>query len=355
MAVVVYECDTCKRQVHRPQNQRGLDVVGRCVITDGCRGKLIQSQIKPAHAVGRSTAPVLGLRDWTPRRILHTHVQDLGRQRWQIDHNLNGLPIVNVYTYPLNGSSEMVPIEPVKIEYINNNTVALSFATTVSGKAQLLMRSSVTEQQITTLKPQMVDSLFDSERFVLSEALPLTNGPESYGELTIATRIESSIATGFDPFEEIILQPFYLSPSTLQILPATPPMVFKSVTNIPVDTASSPWAGVTKAVIQGNQYLLRSANIHSGDSVLSSVGIPEGAPVFFTVTHKGVKRTLKKGEMIALLANSPFLAVDRVKNKFVDMSAINQTSAPKQLVYSNLNWMVNPSLLNKTYPDIITL
>lgn len=355
MAVVVYECDTCKREVHRSQNTRGLDVIGHCVITDGCRGKLNQKQIKPSHAVGHSTPPILGLKDWTARRILHTHNQELARQRWQIDHGLNGLPIVNAYVYKQDSSGDLLAIEPDEINYVNNNTVTLSFRTTVAGKAQLIMRSSVTDQQITSLKPKTIEATYDANRFVLAEAFPLTNGPETFGELTIATRIESIIASGFDPYSEIILQPHYLSPSTLEILPATPPLVFKAVNNLPLDTASSPWAGVTKVVIQGNQYLLRSANIHSAAGTLPSLGIPEGAPVFFTVTHKGIVRTLAKGEMLGLLANAPFLTIDRILNQYIDLSAITQSTAPRQLVYNELNWRMNPSLLIKTYPDIITL
>lgn len=355
MAVVVYQCDTCKRETHRVQNQRGLDVIGRCVITDGCRGRLNQTQIKPSHAVGHSTAPVLGLRDWAARKVLYTHEQPLARQQWQITHNLGGLPIVNVYVYAQSTSSTLIAIEPEDITYIDNNTVNVTFKTSMAGKAQLIMRSSVTDQQITTLLPKATSTTYDSERFVLSESFPLTNGSETFGELTIATRIESTIATGFDPYEEIILQPYYMSPATLSILPLTDPMIFKAANNLPVDTASSPWAGTTKAVIRGQQYLLRSANIHSSSGTLTDLGIPEGAPLFFTVTHKGVTRTLAKGEMYALIANSPFLTVDKILDRCVDMSVITRANAPKQLAYSGLNWMVNQSLFIKMYPNIIAL
>lgn len=354
MAVVVYECDTCKREIHRSQNTRGLDVIGGCIITDGCRGKLNQKQIKPSHAVGHSTPPILGLKDWSARRILYTHNQELPRQRWQIDHKLNGLPIVNAYVYKQDSSGDLIAIEPTEITYVSNNTVTLTFPTTLAGKAQLIMRSSVSDQQITTLRPQTLESSYDAERFVIAEAFPLTNGAESVGELTIATRIESIISSGFDPYAEIIIQPYYLSPSTLAILPATPPLVFKAVDNIPLDTSISPWAGATKVVVKGHQYLLRSASIH-GNGSLATAGIPEGAPVFFTVSHKGVTRTLQKGEILGLVANAPFLTVDRILNKYVDLSMITQATAPRQMVYSQLNWLVNPSLLIKTYPDIITL
>lgn len=368
MAVVVYECDTCKREVYRKQNTQGIDIVGRCIITDGCKGKLLQKEIKPSHAVGHSTAPVIGLRDWTPRKILYTHTQALAKKQWIIQHNMNGMPIVNVFSYSADGSLKLNPIVPVEITFTSSNVVTISFATSVAGVAQLLMRSSVTDQTITTLKPRLVESDYNADMFVLSESVFMTNGPETYGELTIATRVVTRDKPdyGFDPYEVITIQPHYLSPSTGQeILPLVPPMTFRPVDQFPVDTASSPWAGVIKTVIGGAQYIVRSANIHSASGTLPSLGIAEGSPVYFTVTAKVWnpttktyavgERVLKKGEMLGLLADSPFLTVDKIMDKYVDLSLISEATAPRQLVYTDYNWRVNPSLLTKTYPTIITL
>lgn len=368
MAVVVYECDTCKREVYRKQNTQGIDVVGRCIITDGCKGKLLQKEIKPSHAVGHSTAPVIGLRDWTPRKILYTHTQSLAKKQWVVHHNMNGMPIVNVFSYSADGSLTLNPIVPVAIEFTSSNAITVSFATSVAGVAQLLMRSSVSDQTTTTLKPRLIEEEFDANHFVLSESMFMTNGPETYGELTIATRVvtRDKPEFGFDPHEAITIQPHYLSPSTGQeILPLVPPMVFRSVDQVPVDTASSPWAGVTKTVINGAQYIVRSANIHPATGTLPSLGVAEGSPVYFTVTAKVWnsatktyvigERILKKGEMLGLLANSPFLTVDRITDKYADLHQISEATAPRQLVYTDYNWRINPSLLTKTYPTIITL
>lgn len=369
MAVVVYECDTCKREVYRKQNTQGIDIVGRCVITDGCKGKLLQKEIKPSHAVGHSTAPVIGLRDWQPRKILYTHTQALAKKQWVIPHNMNGMPIVNVFSYSNDGSLKLNPIVPVDIQFTSSNVVTITFATSVSGVTQLLMRSSVTDQTITTLKPRLIENEFDANRFVLSESVFMTNGPETYGELTIATRVvtRDKPEFGFDPYEEITIQPHYLSPSTgKEILPLVPAMTFRAVDEFPVDTASSPWAGVIKTVIGGAQYIVRSANIHSADGTLPTLGVAEGSPVYFTVIAKGwnkttkkydegVERVLQKGELFGLLADSPFLTVDKIMDKYVDLSQITEETAPRQLVYIDYNWRVNPSLLTKTYPTIITL
>lgn len=355
MSVVVYECDVCKREIQRSQNIFGLESVGRCVITDGCRGRLLQQEVKPSYAVGHSTVPVIGLTDWTPRKILFTHTQEIVRQRWVIEHNLNGLPIINAYVYPYGTDGKLIQVEPKSIEYLSNNSLALTFATSKAGVVQLIMRSSVSDDQITSLKPKNIESRYDTERFVLSESTQLTNGSDTNGELTIATRIATTVTSGFDPYADIVVQPYYLSPSTLTILPLFGPMTFKAIDRLPVDSSTSPWGGATKIVVQGHQYLLRSANIHPAAGALNTLGVPEGAPVFFTVTHKGSVRTVAKGEMLALLANAPYMTVDRILDKYVDMSVISQASAPKQMVYSDLNWRINPALLIKTYPDIITL
>lgn len=365
MAVVVYECDTCKRDVYRKQNTQGIDIVGRCIITDGCKGKLLQKEIKPSHAVGHSTAPVIGLRDWEPRKILYTHTQGLAKKQWVIQHNMGGMPIVNVFSYSVDGSLKLNPIVPLDIEFTSSNVVTISFATSVAGVSQLLMRSSVADQSITTLKPRLIESNFNPDLFILSESLFMTNGAESYGELTIATRVATRdrLNYGFDPYEEFVIQPHYLSPATgKEILPLMPAMHFRAVDKLPVDTASSPWAGVTKTVIQGAQYIVRSANIHPAAGTLPTLGIPEGSPVYFTVKLWNAAeqayttdRVLKKGELLGLMADSPFLTVDKILDKYVDLSQVTEATAPRQLVYTDYNWRVNPSLLTKTYPTIITL
>ena len=63
MAVVVYQCDTCKRETYRQQNRRGLDVISRCVITNGFRRTLTLQEVKPSYSIGHATPPVLGLAD----------------------------------------------------------------------------------------------------------------------------------------------------------------------------------------------------------------------------------------------------------------------------------------------------
>lgn len=358
MAVVVYQCDTCKREVYRKQNTAGIDVVGRCIITNGCKGRLLQIEIKPSHAVGHSPTPVIGLQDWTPRKILFTHTQSFAKKQWTITHNMNGIPIVNVFTYKRD-STDLLPITPVSIESTSANVTTITFATATAGIAQLMMRSSVADQAITTLKPRVLENEYTSDHFVLSESLYMTNGAESYGEFTVATRIATrdNPNYGFDPYKEIHIQPVYLSPATLEHLPALPKLTFRAINNTPVDTAASPWAGTTKVVVAGAQYVVRSVNIHYAQGNLPSLGIPEGAPVFFNVVDANgkIQRTLQRGEMLALLAESPFLAVDKIFDKYVDLSQITESTAPRQLVYNNLNWRFNPSLLTKTYPNIITL
>ena len=74
MAIVVYNCDTCKREVELPQNKEGLEVIQRCIITAGCRGKLYQTDLKLNHIRGKLPDSVIGLVDWSQREIGRAHV-----------------------------------------------------------------------------------------------------------------------------------------------------------------------------------------------------------------------------------------------------------------------------------------
>ena len=64
MAVVQFLCDTCKRTIEIPQDPRKLEVIKRCVITEGCRGNLLQQRVFQNFVRGRPTEPVTGLEDW---------------------------------------------------------------------------------------------------------------------------------------------------------------------------------------------------------------------------------------------------------------------------------------------------
>ncbi len=354
MAVVVYECDTCKRAVHRKQNRHGLDVIGRCVITNGCRGKLLLKEVKPAYAIGHSTDPVIGLADWTARKVLYTHKQDFLKKTWEVQHGLNNQPSVTAYVYL---QDKLVRTEPDAINYVSNDKLVLTFPTAVTGIAQLQARSASDGQNITTLQPTSPDSV-DGTTFSLSRTLPITNGT-SVGELTIATRVATVATSGFAPTLPIEITIHFISPTDQTEITSIPVVLtFRDASNTPVDTSASPWGDTRYLSIDGFRYLARSANIHVGGGVgdtLTDRGIPQGASCFFTVRYSGADRELSAGEVFILQSDAPHASVDRTLDEVIDMSDITPANATASTAYIGLELLGNTALRKKLYPSIVVL
>lgn len=351
MAVVVYQCDTCKRETYKQQNRRGLDVISRCIITNGCRGKLNLQEVKPSYAIGHATPAVIGLADWTARKVLFTYKQGFLKKVWEVHHNLNNQPSLSVYTYKdPNDLNSLVKIEPEKTEYTTNDMITLTFKTACTGVVQCQARSASDGQNITTLIPKDVDDT-DPTIFSTSRSFRLTNGLEN-GEITIATRVETKAVSGFDPTAPITLSLKFLSPSDLSEIPVALNLTLRNVDNTPVDTNASPWTGATYATIHGRKYLLRSVNIHALGN-LTSLGIPQGAPCYFKVKYLGVDRVLNDNEMLILTASSPYHSVDRNYSEVADMMQLTKDKATAYTSYVDQDLLGNTSLLEEIFPSII--
>ena len=97
MAIVVYKCDVCKRDIELEQNIKGLENIQRCTITHGCRGKLYQTKVLPDYVRGRLPDQVAGLDDWRQRTVLYNHEQTIESDSWLVNHNLGTFPSVSVF------------------------------------------------------------------------------------------------------------------------------------------------------------------------------------------------------------------------------------------------------------------
>lgn len=353
MAVVVYQCDTCKRETYRQQNRRGLDVISRCIITSGCHGKLNLQEVKPSYAIGHATTPVIGLADWSARKVLFTYHQGFLKKTWEISHKLNNQPSVTVYVYKdgLN-STTLVKEEPESIVYTSNDTITLTFRNAVTGIAQCQARSASDGQNITTLIP--VDTTpTDANVFSTDRSFGITNGMDA-GELTLATRVGTVAISGFAPTQEIQLTAHFLSPTDLSEIAVPVVMTMRTVNNTPVDTTGSPWAGSKYATIRGRKYLLRSVNLHT-DGNLTLRGIPQGAPCYFTVKYLGQDRTLVEDEMLILTSSHPHHSVDRNYSEIADLAKLTKDKATAYTSYVDDDLLGNTSLLEEIFPSIILL
>jgi len=127
MAIVVYKCDTCKRDIELIRNIEGLETVQRCVITLGCRGKLYQTKVHPDFTRAALPTDVLGLDNWLQRKVLHNHEQTIESTEWLVTHELGTFPAISVFvdrptTEDPNNREEILPTD---IRIVDNDTLTL--------------------------------------------------------------------------------------------------------------------------------------------------------------------------------------------------------------------------------------
>lgn len=346
MTVAVYQCDVCKRIIHKTHNRLGIDVVGRCSITNGCRGRLTLQQKKPSHAIGKSTDPVDGLADWTPRKVLFTYRQEFLKQTWDVVHNLQNIPTITTHIWV---EGELVRVEPTSIVTIDPNTTRLTFATAVSGIVQCQARSASDGLNVQQRgeSVSVTAGIFD-----ISNASNITGAPDP-GEITIATRVAThSHPTGFDVHSTVRINLKLLNSSI-----DTVPLVFRDVSSTPVSSFGSPWGDAKYAIINGHRYLLRSTNVHTSEGgrvLLSSRGIPDGAQYYFDVVDsQGASRHYEDDDILILLTDPPHGAADRIADEVVRMCDISASTATASTAFIDDTLLCTNGLRRKVFPSII--
>lgn len=328
MAIVVYRCDVCKRTLELPRNVDGLERIQRCTITQGCRGRLYQTQLLPDYIRGGIPDDVSGLDNWVQRKVLHNHEQVIERAEWTIVHNMGIYPIVTVFVNrPLEGNLDnQEEITPDDIVIVDDNTVKLVFSRPYSGIAQLIGRQS---------DP---DILQPYERVAESVVAPVQL---SYnGEITIATRINT---LGDD-----VSMPFNVLFNTTT---GTNPTITYTVDDQP--TLNSPWLDYDKVVIKGKIYTVRS---FSGLVTEMTTGvINSGASFrFVSVDHDNntVFRDIEPGEVLILLASDPYQIVDKQRDRFIDVTSVTATVNPFSLYYDTGEFFAEQKIVQTVYPYI---
>lgn len=330
MAIIIYECDTCKRPLEKIRNTSGLEIMGNCIITDGCKGKLHQTDIKPASIVSSAPAPVSGLVDYIQRKVLYTHEQTLLSEVWSITHNLNAEPSVQIFVYDDDeNNTQLIEIESDQIEIISNNELSITLSRAFTGVAQLIARSSNEGQTFNTFEDN-IPEIETTATFQLSTS----------NELTIATLYNS-------PTEDYLDITFtFLTPNTFEKIEHDP-MRFESI-----NTALSPWGDASLVLIQGKLYTVRSQTINTND--LSNAGVQEASPFYVSTITNGasVLPSFETGQVFVLLTNSPYTSFDKVFSSFVDLAEITESNAAATTLYASGEFRSVNQLRQDAFPLI---
>ena len=133
MATISFKCDTCKRSVELVENPQGFTVVGKCVITNGCTGRLYRTERNPNNVRESAPSYVAGLDNYVPRRAFFEYAQTLASDKWTVKHNMGVLPSTFVYLEQDDGRKVLADNSTYTVKAVDKNTILVTFVTKVRG------------------------------------------------------------------------------------------------------------------------------------------------------------------------------------------------------------------------------
>lgn len=328
MAIVVYKCDVCKRDIEIPRNPDGLDTLQNCIITHGCRGNMYHVNLLPDYQRGSMPPDVSGLDNWLQRKSLYNHDQGIERDVWRIVHGLGTYPSVQVLVNrPIEGDEDnQEEIQPTDTVLIDTNTIELYFDRPWSGIAQLITRQS----DPNLLNPFTIATVTEEEFFQLSNS----------GTISVATRIST---LGSTPNANLQV--------TYRTTQGSTPILTHTIDDQP--SLDSAWNDFDQIIVNGTVYTIRSFNGITSEMTSGVIG--NGSTLNFSAidpsgTHEF--QEILSGEVLILLANSPFSTFDKTVNSIIDVTASTSENTAFDFFYDSGEFYAKKSVVKSIYPHI---
>lgn len=315
----MFQCDVCNRRVRVPSNKFGLNVIQRCIITNGCLGKLhVERNRQEVNNTPAFPVAVDGLTDWFQRKILYTHQQPVESDVWLITHNLGNKPSVQLFVNKIiDGETVLTEQLPTKITVINLNTLQLELSARETGVAQCIALSSEN-----SVNPQFKPPEVDTTVFQITNK----------GEISIAT---------LDGSPTVSLSLVYNTINGELTVPYT------NIDDVP--SLESPWVGANRVFISGKTYTVRSFNVITTPSATTffEQGLIRDGSQFRVVTTN-----LSPGQNFLLWGKFPYTAIDRYYDRCIDTSRLVTSS---NVFYSKGEVFVDPVYVKTPYPNIVVV
>jgi hypothetical protein len=331
MAIVIYRCDTCRREVELIENKHGLETIQRCVITHGCRGKLFQVNRLEDFSRASIPAEVGGLDDWIPRRVLFNHTQTIENTVWIINHNLGTFPSVSVFVDrpTTEDPDNREEITPSDIQIVNTNTILLVFDRPRSGIAQLVARSS---------DPQLYNPVTTA---TTTQVVPIQITNSS--QLVIATKVKPEFNV---PSINIRLN-FLSSSGGSTLLDFTAGGSASDVTA---------WGNADRVVIKGKVYQVRSMLALTEETTFGTIANGtnfrfEGFDFDGSLNFNPVA----SGEIYILLSSSPYASVDKTLDQVIDVTSVTSTLNPFAFYYDTGELFASSAIAQSVFPSVRVL
>ncbi len=363
MATISYRCDTCKRSIELVENSQGFTAVGKCVITNGCVGRLYKTERNPNNV--RESAPtyVSGLDNYVPRRAFYEFAQTLASDNWKVTHNMGILPSTFVYLQQEDGPFTLTDNSAYKVTPVDKNTIMVTFPTKVRGIIQCVAKSTV------PLVPPTVTP--EAAQFQVSAAGVITFAIPKYltqirGQIpqVSAPTVTPTLTPSPTPTQTPINMPLNLceESNVIQIeieitKPNEDPFVcFEEVENFTDNR--SPWNGWGEVLVgKRRNYCLRTIDLLKlkvfGNANLQPGDIPDGTRIRFLRIDYGTgrKEAIPSRGLLMLLAKSPYAYADKIKDRLVDVGELIGDN-PDYFVYRSGELFLDESKVERSYPDI---
>ena len=299
MAVIVFRCTDCDREIQIIEQPQGLETIGRCVITNKCRGNLYRINRKDDFVVGEFPSDVRGLTNWIQRNVVHDHIQAIAAIEWVVIHNLGVNPTVQVEVDResiVDGvvTTTRIEIEPQSVTLVDENTLTIQFDRPESGIGQIIARS--------TAATQSVEVVAESITY-----LPVTTD----GILTIAANLDSLQFPAGSATGTCLVRMYILDQETLDET-AFESAVSKNFTaTAPVNT--SPWSDTDEIFVNGVTYTVLTIDI--GDPVTDFDAPSAGTVLFQAGTSTAGFPNDQAPNMVVLLSTDPHNNADKIRNQ----------------------------------------
>lgn len=342
MATITYKCSICKRTIDILENKKGINTFSKCVITYGCKGKLL-SQKRNIDNVRESIPPeVNGLQDYQKRNVLSSYNQELPSNIWLVKHYLNTIPALSVYVYINNILTELNPSN-YTIVPIDSNQLKIVLNGTYTGEVQLVSRSSKKANPTYINPSASLTQITSNGYFVFAVPKYLTRftyPPSILPEPTLPYELQTV-------------------PIRIEVNIKKPNLDEEICTEILQTTLSqTPWIGWPETLVRKRKnYYLFSKNIldfrtFGGDN-LTAASIPDGTELRISRIDygTGVLQPIDSEGLLIFLSNYPYTNNDKILNQVVDCSEIIN-SDNDFYVYKNGDFYTDQSNIKKTYPDI---
>ena len=350
MATIEYKCDTCKRKITLSENETGMTVFAKCIITEGCKGTLYKLT-RNSNIVRQDLIfppPVDGLDDYTPRRAFYDQTFNILANPWAINHDMGVLPAITVYLFDdITGVPEEISQDEYTVNIIDEDNLEILFSAQKKGIVHLVARSSV---------PVSIATIPDANNlFQVS----------NIGYMTLI--VPSIVNVDDDPSGQVTLNLDDLDLEVVVQAPADEEVTNSGTFLLDALTSQSPWFGWSQVLVRKRRnfstksiQLWDLVNPNPSDPTYNLLAdIPDGTSIEITAIryrntamgYLGEYIDIEPRSLMLLLGNSPYSATDKIRDQLVDVGRLPVTTNGTFYVFGGELYIDN-SILETVYPQI---